>query len=101
MENFKNNPRYSSINIEEACIFKNIAPNKMSERSGVPTISKFGFVIPFRTKPQHKEIISFLKIYREEGQTIDTIINELSPKQAANQLKVQFNFSNNILKSII
>jgi len=101
MTNFKNNPRYSSINIEEACIFKNTAANKMTERSGVPTISKFGFTIPFRTKPQHKEIIGFLKTYREEGQTIDTIINELSPKQAANQLKVQFNFSNNILKSII
>jgi cephalosporin-C deacetylase-like acetyl esterase len=101
MENFRNNPRYSSINIEEACIFKNIAPNKMSERSGVPTISKFGFTIPFRTKPQHKEIISFLKTFKSEGQTIQTIINELSPKQAAAQLKAQFNFSNNILKSII
>jgi cephalosporin-C deacetylase-like acetyl esterase len=101
MTNFKNNPRYSSINIEEACIFKNTAANKMTERSGIPTISKFGFTIPFRTKPQHKEIIGFLKTFKSEGQTIQTIINELSPKQAAVQLKAQFNFSNNILKSII
>ena len=101
MTNFKNNPRYSSINIEEALIFKNTAANKMTERSGIPTISKFGFTIPFRTKPQHKEIISFLKTFKSEGQTIQTIINELSPKQAAAQLKAQFNFSNNILKSII
>jgi cephalosporin-C deacetylase-like acetyl esterase len=101
MENFRNNPRYSSINIEEALIFKNTAANKMTEPSGIPTISKFGFVIPFRTKPQHKEIISFLKTFKSEGQTIQTIINELSPKQAAAQLKAQFNFSNNILKSII
>jgi cephalosporin-C deacetylase-like acetyl esterase len=101
MTNFKNNPRYSSINIEEALIFKNTSANKMTERSGVPTISKFGFTIPFRTKPQHKEIISFLKTFKSEGRTIQTIINELSPKQAAAQLKAQFNFSNNILKSII
>jgi len=45
--------------------------------------------------------LNFLKVYKSEGQTIDTIINELSPKQATTQLKVQYNFSNNILKSII
>lgn len=101
MENFRNNPRYSSINIEEACIFKNIAPNKMTERSGVPTISKFGITIPFRTRPQHKEIINFFKTYKTEWLTISTIINELSPKQATTQLKAQYNFSNNILKSLI
>jgi len=101
MENFRNNPRYSSINIESACIFKNSAPSKIAEPSGIPTISKFGFTFGFKTKPQHKEILGFLKTYKESPSVIDEVLNVYSPKEAAKVLKSQFNFSNNLIKSLI
>jgi hypothetical protein len=95
------NPRYSSVNVEEAGIFKPTSKKGLAVRSGAPTISKYGFTFSFRTRPQHKAIINFLKIYKMEGNVIDRILNELSPKEAGNQLKLQYNFSNSILKSII
>jgi hypothetical protein len=101
MTSYKNNPSYSSVNIEEAGIFKATSKKGLAVRSGVPTISKYGFTFSFRTRPQHKAILNFLKIYKSEGTLIDRILNELSPKQAAIQLKLQYNFSNSILKSII
>lgn len=101
MTSYKNNPRYSSVNVEEAGIFKPTSKKGLAVRSGAPTISKYGFTFSFRTRPQHKAIINFLKIYKSEGNVIDRILNELSPKEAVNQLKLQYNFSNSILKSII
>ena len=111
MNSYRNNPRYASINIEEAGIFKGSngtnrtwnsgKPKSDSGRSGAPTISKYGFTFSFRTRPQHKAILNFLKIYKSEGNVIDRILNEFSPKEATNQLKLQYNFSNSILKSII
>lgn len=101
MNPFKNSPRYSSINLEEAGIFKGGKTKPVSVRSGYPTISKFGFTFSFRTRPQHKEILNFLKIYKSEGSVIDSLLNELSPRQAGIQLRARYNFSNNILKSLI
>ena len=101
MTSYKNNPRYSSVNVEEAGIFKGGKSKPASVRSGAPTISKYGFTFSFRTRPQHKAILNFLKIYKSEGNVIDRILNEFSPKEATNQLKLQYNFSNSILKSII
>ena len=101
MTSYKNNPRYSSVNVEEAGIFKATSKKGLAVRSGAPTISKYGFTFSFRTRPQHKAIINFLKIYKSEGNVIDRILNEFSPKEATNQLKLQYNFSNSILKSII
>jgi hypothetical protein len=101
MNSYRNNPRYSSINVEEAGIFKGGKSKPASVRSGAPTISKYGFTFSFRTRPQHKEIINFLKVYKSEGSVIDAILNEFTPRQAGIQLRVQYNFSNTILKSII
>ena len=101
MTSYRNNPRYSSVNVEEAGIFKPTSKKGLAVRSGAPTISKYGFTFSFRTRPQHKAILNFLKIYKSEGNVIDRILNELSPKEAGNQLKLQYNFSNSILKSII
>lgn len=101
MNNFKNNPRYSSINLEEAGIFKGGTPNVGRVRNGYPTISKFGFSITFRNRPQHRDILNFLKVYKSEKSVIDIILTESTPKEASKRLKVQYNFSNNILKSII
>ena len=101
MTSYKNNPRYSSVNVEEAGIFKPTSKKGLAVRSGAPTISKYGFTFSFRTRPQHKAILNFLKIYKSEGNVIDRILNELSPKESGNQLKLQYNFSNSILKSII
>ena len=101
MTSYKNNPRYSSVNVEEAGIFKATSKKGLAVRSGAPTISKYGFTFSFRTRPQHKAIINFLKIYKSEGSVIDKILNEYSPKEATTQLKLQYNFSNSILKSII
>ena len=47
------------------------------------------------------EIINFLKVYKSEGSVIDSILNESSPRQAGIQLRAHYNFSNNIIKSII
>jgi hypothetical protein len=101
MTSYKNNPRYSSINLEEAGIFKGGKSKPVSVRSGAPTISKFGFTFSFRTKPQYREILNFIKVYKSEGSVIDSILNEFSPRQAGIKLRVQYNFSNTILKSII
>ena len=101
MTSYRNNPRYSSVNVEEAGIFKPTSKKGLAVRSGAPTISKYGFTFSFRTRPQHKAIINFLKIYKMEGSVIDRILNEYSPKEATNQLKLQYDFSNSILKSII
>ena len=101
MTSYRNNPRYSSINVEEAGIFKGGQRKSPTVKCGAPTISKYGFTFSFRTRPQHKEIINFLKVYKSEGSVIDTILNESSPRQAGIQLRASYNFSNNILKSII
>ena len=101
MTSYKNNPRYSSVNVEEAGIFKATSKKGLAVRSGAPTISKYGFTFSFRTRPQHKAILNFLKIYKSEGNVIDRILNEFSKKEAASQLKLQYDFSNSILKSII
>jgi hypothetical protein len=101
MNSYRNNPRYSSIDIEEAGIFKGGKSKPVSVRSGARSISKFGFTFSFRTKPQYREILNFIKVYKSEGSVIDTILNEFTPRQAGIQLRVQYNFSNTILKSII
>ena len=101
MTSYRNNPRYSSINVEEAGIFKGGKPKSPTVKCGAPTISKYGFTFSFRTRPQHKEIINFLKVYKSEGSVIDAILNEFTPRQAGIQLRAHYNFSNNIIKSII
>lgn len=106
---------YASVNYESFGNIKNIPANRARViKAGTPVVTytnMFGrtFNLPYRTKKQYAEIVSFIKLFRNEDITLKRILADYSVKmgQYVNEPKLRkelreaFGFSKSAIDSIL
>ncbi len=106
---------YASMNYEKFGMYKNIPATKERViKAGLPVITytnMFGKVynLPYRTKKQRSEIVSFIKLFRNEDITLKRILADYSVKMGRyvneaklrREIKEAFGFSKSAIDSIL
>ena len=106
---------YASVNYESFGNIKNIPANKARViKAGTPVVTyttMFGktYNLPYRTKKQYAEIVSFIKLFRQEDITLKRILSDYSVKmgQYVNEPKLRkeikdaFGFSKSAIDMIL
>jgi hypothetical protein len=106
---------YASVNYESFGNIKNIPANRERViKAGLPVITytnMFGKVynLPYRTKKQRSEIVSFIKLFRNEDITLKRILADYSVKMGRyvneaklrREIKEAFGFSKSAIDSIL
>jgi hypothetical protein len=106
---------YSSVNYESFGNIKNIPANKARvSKAGLPVVTyttMFGknYFFPYRTKKQYSEIVSFIKLFRQEDITLRRILSDYSVKMGMyvnepklrKELREAFGFSKSAIDSIL
>ena len=106
---------YASMNYEKFGMYKNVpATKERIIKAGLPVITytnMFGKVynLPYRTKKQRSEIVSFIKLFRNEDITLKRILADYSVKMGRyvnepklrREIKEAFGFSKSAIDSIL
>lgn len=106
---------YASMNYEKFGMYKNIPANTARvSKAGVPVVTytnMFGkqFNLPYRTKKQYAEIVSFIKLFRQEDITLKRILSDYSVKMGRyvnepklrREIKEAFGFSKSSIDLIL